>query len=735
MSDAVAWLRSWSPEGPWTVASIDPERPRERVPAVTFTDPVPLTAWIEERNGRLNLYFVVNVPTPAVTTTPTKAEIIWLNCLHSDLDLPKTGPYSKPTDTNFARLLARIRFLDPAPTAIVFSGGGYQAFWLFDEPLPAAEYAQRVEDVNRTLERAIDADNCHNINRLMRLPGTMNVPNETKRQRGRVPTLTYVVDAHWDRRWSFSRDKIPTAPPEDDSTAGNPAEFHVLASVPVALQRMITGGDASKYNGNRSDLVYAVIHWLLRLGWSDEEVRPYLLDPAYKVSSHCLAQTNPQQYVTRQLIRARENVSQDFKRHPKTNAVLPTDQDNLRKAIDDLGVKFEEDVFALRVYVNGSGPRRPISDIESTDLRWTIDGRFGFNPPKPVFDDFVGYLAHQTPRHPVREYLDALVWDGVPRLGDMDTPSWLTALGGAEDGPYTRAVGRLMLIAGVRRIREPGSKFDEMLVLISPKQGTNKSTAIKELCPNPEWFSANLHLGARNQEVLEQLSGKWILEFSELSGLRTSQVDHLKAFMSWQSDRARLAYGHFPVEALRQCVFFGTTNEILFLRDNENRRFWPVRVLGFTEGAIAALRDQLWAEAALAEARGESIRLDPDLYDAASLVQARHRAPEPWADLLDEHLGDATGKILGGDLIKLLNKPSHMATQEDVRRLAAAVREIGWEHAVRRFRGQLRNCYVKGTVEQQKEQLYVILDPVIPNHFTVSTNPDPAAATESEIPF
>lgn len=90
--------------------------------------------------------------------------------------------------------------------------------------------------------------------------------------------------------------------------------------------------------------------------------------------------------------------------------------------------------------------------------------------------------------HPVCDYLDGLEWDGTPRL---DT--WLTTFGQAEDTPYTRAVGALTLLAAVRRVRQPGCKFDEMPVLES-EQGKNKSSALAVLAVREDWFTDDLPL-------------------------------------------------------------------------------------------------------------------------------------------------------------------------------------------------------------------------------------------------
>ena len=76
----------------------------------------------------------------------------------------------------------------------------------------------------------------------------------------------------------------------------------------------------------------------------------------------------------------------------------------------------------------------------------------------------------------MRDYLDGLKWDGVPRLegeekgvGPDPLKGWLTTYLGAEDTPYTRAIGRMFMIGQVARILKPGCKADYMLVLEGPR--------------------------------------------------------------------------------------------------------------------------------------------------------------------------------------------------------------------------------------------------------------------------
>jgi predicted P-loop ATPase len=189
-----------------------------------------------------------------------------------------------------------------------------------------------------------------------------------------------------------------------------------------------------------------------------------------------------------------------------------------------------------------------------------------------------------------------------------------------------------MLIAAVRRVRKPGCKFDEMVLLEGP-QGSLKSTLLRTMAVREEWFSDDLPLNADSQKFIERVRGRWIIEASELKGMKTAAVEHLKAMLSRTHDRARMAWGKMLTEMPRHCVIAGTTNDAKYFRDlTGNRRFWPVAITAIDIDAIKRDRDRLWAEAAAAEAKGESIRLAKELWPEASKAQevdqSIHLAPE-----------------------------------------------------------------------------------------------------------
>jgi predicted P-loop ATPase len=325
--------------------------------------------------------------------------------------------------------------------------------------------------------------------------------------------------------------------------------------------------------------------------------------------------------------------------------ILANSQENIRRALDKLDALLSYNTFSEKPIIKLNGYHGPLDDVRRRELWFTIDSRFKFRPAPEFFQEAILYLAEQNNFHPVRMYLEALEWDGVPRV---DT--WLVRHARAADSPYVRAVSSLVLVAAVRRVMKPGCKFDELLVLEST-QGKFKSSAIRTLCPNPDWFSDDLPLNVDSKQVIERTLGKWIIEAADLSGLSGAAGDHLKSMLSRGTDGpVRLAYARMPISRDRQWVPFGTTNSHNYLKDaTGGRRFWPVRVDKFDVVGIERERDQLWAEAAHREKMGESIRLDASLFEHAGVQQERRRVIDDWEDAVMVYVGENDKKNVSRD--------------------------------------------------------------------------------------
>jgi hypothetical protein len=710
---AAGFLQLLRAGGPWVLSAIAPDGPIETATVFTAEG---VHRFVAAWNGERNLYYLVNRSRGVLHSKAKKQDMAAVEFVFADLD-PRADETPQQGKERYLSALAGNGL--PPPTFLVDSGNGIQALWRLTPavelpPVDTPEWERTVahsEGVNKAITLKLGGTaGTQNIDRILRLPGTINIPNKKKKREGRVQceaTLPEAREAAYPVHAlpqpgpqdapDFEPQPEPQAEPDSDSkkakTKAKKAEQDAQQAEDDAdkLERAIrTGGDLPA--GQRSELVWWVINELLRYGYRAAHVEAVLLDRRNGIAAHIYDQSNPRAYAKRQIKQAIGKI--DFWRGDKgVPYVTPS---NICVALLKLGVTITYDSFADRTLIDGLKDFGPALDDGAVTRIWLqLIRRFHFGPGKNLLFDVIKDAAKLNSFHPVRDYLDSLRWDGEKRL---DT--WLTDYAGAEDTPYTQAIGKLMLVAAVRRVRQPGCKFDEMVVLES-EQGTVKSTALEVMAVRKEWFSDDLPLDAESRRVIESLRGRWIVEAAELSGMRHADVEHLKAFLSRTVDRARMSYDRTNTEHLRQCIVVGTTNAQMYLRDTTgNRRYWPVSIMQFNLVALERDRDQLWAEAAVREAAGDSIRLDPALYKAAADEQIQREVDEPWIDVVRSALGDMQGRIAAQSIWIILDMKGGAQAQMHNQRMGEAMRKNGWKRPNKAglvsIEGKMVSGYIKG---------------------------------------
>jgi predicted P-loop ATPase len=297
-----------------------------------------------------------------------------------------------------------------------------------------------------------------------------------------------------------------------------------------------------------------------------------------------------------------------------------------------------------------------------------------------VLSAALGAVARQSPFHPIRNYLDGLVWDSRPRLA-----TWLTNVFDAPNTPYIQAVGAKWLVAAVRRVRKAGCKFDYMPIF-EGEQGLGKSQVIAALF-GQSYFTDGMPQDVGSRDAAMALHGVWAAEFQEIDQIIRSEVETVKAFLSRGVDRYRLPYGRGFVEVARQCVLCGTSNSSDYLRDSTgNRRFWPVACEAADVSWVIVNRDQLWAEAAQWEAAGYSIWMDDaDLAETTVEIQASRQTEDTWQELVALWLAE---RGLGldcttADVLSLaLGVPRERHDRKVTIRCCSILKKLGWTQSV-----------------------------------------------------
>lgn len=272
---------------------------------------------------------------------------------------------------------------------------------------------------------------------------------------------------------------------------------------------------------------------------------------------------------------------------------------------------------------------------DDANLRVFMEDNYGVSAKEKVMDAKCAvFTLHR--RHPIREYLKSLKWDGIPRLDKM-----IIDFVGAEDCELNRVMTRKQFVAAVARVMNPGCKYDYCLTL-NGKEGIGKSTLLAVM--GGEWFNDSI-ITTDGKTGMENLQRAWLVEMAEMEAMRRSEATQTKAFMTRQVDIYRPAYGTVVENHPRQCVFFATTNEDKFLKgDTGNRRFWVISVDATlrtkTREQLIEERDQLWAEAVVRYKAGEKLFLDADLEAEARARQRKFNdnSDDPLGALLEEFL-------------------------------------------------------------------------------------------------
>ena len=298
--------------------------------------------------------------------------------------------------------------------------------------------------------------------------------------------------------------------------------------------------------------------------------------------------------------------------------------------------------FDIREIATRNMPWRKISpgadflkDSDDSALRHYLEKRYSIRNRQTV-QDALAINIEQNAFHPVKDYLSKLTWDNTSRIDTL-----LIDYLGAEDSAYTRSVIRKVMVAAVKRIYQPGAKFDYVLTLVGP-QGAGKSTFAQKI--GMAWYSDSFGT-IQGKEAYESIQGVWIMEMGELAGLRKAEMETIKHFISKCEDRYRVAYGKRTETFPRQCIFIGTTNNREFLNDpTGNRRFWPVDVT-VNKPSKNIWRDlnqaeiyQLWAEAVTLYKGGESVFLDTEIELQATEIQTDHTELDERTSLVQDYL-------------------------------------------------------------------------------------------------
>lgn len=317
------FLQRFHPEAPWVLTAIEPNQKGITTKAFVGDDKAGVQDGIAEHDGKRNLYYSVAEVIDPENKKASRGNVKAVHYLHVDIDAEGV----KPLDEELARIKRLLTTGLPAgipkPSIIVFSGGGYQAFWKLDEPIPIngnPEAAEMAAKYNKQLEIVLGGDSCSNVDRIMRLPFTQNIPNARKLAKGRRQVEAR-VESFTDLVYSLS-EFTPAA--DQGNTASSVEGVEISGNV----QRLVTIDDLDELgvpdnlkviavqghipdepkegDNSRSAWVFHLACGLVRYDVPDDVIYSVLTDPGFKISESVLEANSPQKYAIKQIKSAKE---------------------------------------------------------------------------------------------------------------------------------------------------------------------------------------------------------------------------------------------------------------------------------------------------------------------------------------------------------------------------------------------------------------------------------------------
>lgn len=329
---SVAYLKRLYPKGPWALTSVALDK--KSIETITFypADLQDMVAWIDEYNGIRNIYYHINPVRYAVKKKAERTDIDKVCYLHVDIDA-RAGQDLVAERKRILALLTKNRPSGiPEPTIIVASGGGYQAFWKLIEAIPIngeIGLAEEAKRFNQQLETVFGGDHCHNIDRIMRLPGTINVPDEKKLKKGRTSELAKLLQFN-DVAYPISDfTAAPQVRLQDETFGGGTIYPEARAKVSGNVRRLPSVDELDEWNvsdrvkvvivqghhpeqpkegdNSRSAWVFDCCCNLVRAGVPDDVIYSIITDPDFSISESILEEgASAHKQAIRQIERAKE---------------------------------------------------------------------------------------------------------------------------------------------------------------------------------------------------------------------------------------------------------------------------------------------------------------------------------------------------------------------------------------------------------------------------------------------
>lgn len=511
MSLSLDFLKQFRPGGPWTLTAVPVEGGKLDTATFEAKAAKKIEAWLKKYGAKHNIYFSVNPTCTAVSKKASRSDIAAVEYLHVDVD-PRAG---EDLAIEQKRILKKIRDFKQMPTCIIFSGGGYQVFWRLEEPILTGGDVQKAEDAKRynmQLEMLLGGDNCHDISRIMRLPGTMNRPNAKKRKKGRVEVMAELT--HFDNKISYPITEFTAAQqvqtPTSSGFSGGKSELKPkvnTANIPRVNDLDELGDDVKGWVKvlinlgrdpdqpgrfeSRSETLFCVCCELVRAGIKDEVIYSIITDPDFQISKSVIELgSRAEAYALRQIERSKEHaVDPALKELNERHAVIASVGGKCRVISEEHDFAFNRPKIEMQTFADFTnrymhrkvkcGEDKNGGDVFMPMGKWWLQNR-----NRRQFDAMVFVPGQEVPG--AYNLWRGFAYEAVPGSCEKFLDHIKNNVCGGDEGHYK------YLIAWLADAVQNPAKVGGTAVVMRGKQGTGKSFFAKAI--GKLWGQHFLHI-------------------------------------------------------------------------------------------------------------------------------------------------------------------------------------------------------------------------------------------------
>ena len=117
-----------------------------------------------------------------------------------------------------------------------------------------------------------------------------------------------------------------------------------------------------------------------------------------------------------------------------------------------------------------------ITERDMSYLKLYFERHYHLNHEKAL-RDAIRIVANENRFHPIQEYLQALRWDGQPRIQHA-----LHRFLGAEECQFNTECLKIFMLGAISRVFHPGIKFELMLCLVGSQGAASPASSACWLC-------------------------------------------------------------------------------------------------------------------------------------------------------------------------------------------------------------------------------------------------------------